>query len=253
MLIDTHAHIYSDNFSDDLNETITRAKEAGIERIYMPNIDSGSVESMMAVEREFPDYCFSMMGLHPCSVNESYREELKIVEDWLTSRPFKAVGEIGTDLYWDKTYQKEQEFAFNYQVDLALEHRLPIVIHCRESIDLTIDLVSKKQNGTLRGIFHCFTGNFAQAKKIIDLGFLLGIGGVITFKNSGLDQIIENVDLNHLVLETDSPYLAPTPNRGKRNEPSFIVQVAKKLADVYNVNASDIANITGKNALKLFE
>ena len=253
MLIDTHAHIYSDNFSDDLNETITRAKEAGIERIYMPNIDSGSVESMLAVEKQFPDYCFAMMGLHPCSVNESYREELKVVEDWLARRPFKAVGEIGTDLYWDKTYQKEQEIAFNYQVDLALEHSLPVVIHCRESIDLTIDLVSKKQNGTLRGIFHCFTGGWDQAQKIIDLGFYLGIGGVITFKNSGLDKVIEKIDPNHLVLETDSPYLAPTPYRGKRNEPSFIAQVVKKLADLYAVNASDIAIITGQNALKLFE
>ncbi len=253
MLIDTHAHIYSYHFNDDLNEVITRSKNSGIEKIYMPNIDSESVESMMAVEEAYPNYCFAMMGLHPCSVKENYREELKVVEDWLSKRSFKAVGEIGTDLYWDKTHIKEQEIAFNYQVDLALEHQLPIAIHCRESIDLTIDLVRKKQNGSLRGVFHCFTGDNEQAQKIIDLGFYLGIGGVLTFKNSGLDKTIVNIDPKHLLLETDSPYLAPTPHRGKRNEPSFVANVNKKLSEILSTSETDIANITGQNALNLFE
>jgi len=252
MLIDTHAHIYSDHFDDDLNEVITRSKKEGIERIYMPNIDSGSVEAMLRVEREFPDYCFAMMGLHPCSVKDNYLEELKVVEEWLQKRPFSAVGEIGTDLYWDKSHLKEQEFAFNYQVDLAQEHGLPIVIHCRDSIDLTIELVKKKQNGSLRGVFHCFTGSTDQARQIIDLGFYLGIGGVLTFKNGGVDQIVKNIDPGHLVLETDSPYLAPAPNRGKRNEPAYVSLVLKKLAGLYDKNEKDISDITGANALKLF-
>ena len=218
----------------------------------MPNIDSDSVESMLEVEKKYEGYCFSMMGLHPCSVKENFEDELKVVENWLQKRSFTAVGEMGTDLYWDKSFIQEQKKAFNFQVDLALEHDLPIVIHCRESIDLTIDLVKKKQNGQLRGVFHCFTGNLEQAKEIIDLGFFLGIGGVITFKNSGLDKVVKELKLEHLVLETDSPYLSPVPNRGKRNEPSNLKLIADKLSEVLNLERSEVERVTCENALKLY-
>ncbi len=252
MLIDTHAHIFSDHFENDLDEVIARSKEAGIKKLFMPNIDSESVESMIALEERFPGYCYSMIGLHPCSVKGNHHDELKVVEKWLERRKFSAIGEMGTDLYWDKTYIKEQKNAFNYQVDLALEHDLPIVIHCRESIDLTIDLVKNKQNGSLSGIFHCFTGDIEQARKIIDLGFYLGIGGVLTFKNSGLDKVIKDIDLQYLVLETDSPYLAPTPKRGKRNEPSYLKFILRRLADLYEVSEDSVEKITGENALNLY-
>jgi len=252
MLIDTHAHIFSYHFEDDLDEIIDRCKKEGIKKIFMPNIDSGSVESMIAVENKYKGYCESMMGLHPCSVKENYLDELKIVEKWLKKRKFSAIGEMGTDLYWDKAFIKEQEKAFDYQVGLALEHDLPVVIHCRESIDLTIDLVKEKQNGRLSGVFHCFTGDAVQAERIVDLGFYLGIGGVVTFKNGGLDHVIKDISLDHLVLETDSPYLSPTPMRGKRNEPSYLRYIADKLAEVKSVDRKTVQEITGRNALKLY-
>ena len=252
MLVDTHAHLYLNQFDEDRDEMIQRAKEKGIEKFYLPNIDSSTIEVMLAMEEQYPNECFAMMGLHPCSVKDNYKEELAIIEKWLKKRKFVAVGEIGTDLYWDKTFIEEQKDAFQIQCEWAKELGIPIVIHCRESMDLTIDLVRKAQDGRLKGIFHCFGGSVEQANQIIDLGFYMGIGGVLTFKKSGLDQTIKEVALEHLVLETDSPYLAPTPFRGKRNESAYISHIATKLSEVKGVDLEEIAVVTTANAKKIF-
>lgn len=253
MLIDTHAHIYSEQFANDIDEVIGRSRQAGLTKIFMPNVDSESIEAMLAVEEKFKGYCFSMMGLHPCSVKEDFEKELEIVETWLSRRRFSAVGEIGTDLYWDKTYFDQQKAAFNFQMDLAIQHRLPVVIHCRESIDETLELVERKQNSELRGVFHCFTGSVEQAERVTDLGFYLGIGGVATFKNGGLTEVIQKVDLHSILLETDSPYLAPVPYRGKRNEPAYVKQVADRIAEIKGIGLQEVAERTTANALKLYE
>ena len=252
MFIDTHAHIFSDNFEEDLDEVIQRSKEAGIGKIFMPNIDSASIEAMLELENKYSGFCHSMIGLHPCHVKEDYKKELKIIESWLEKRNFSAMGEMGTDLYWDKTFFEEQKKAFNFQAGLAKENGLPIVIHCRDSIDETIDLVDKLQDGNLTGVFHCFTGDTSQARKITDLGFLIGLGGVATFKNGGLDDMIKDVSLDSIVLETDSPYLAPTPHRGKRNEPAFMIKVAEKIASLKEVALTEVENVTTNNALRLY-
>lgn len=252
-LVETHAHIYSSKFKEDIDAVIERARESGVEKIYMPNIDSTSIDSMLELEHRYPNFCTPMMGLHPCSVKKDFEKELYIIEDWLSKRDFVAVGEMGTDLYWDKTCFEEQKEAFNIQCDLAINYDIPIIIHCRDSMDETIELVAKKKSEKLRGIFHCFTGNIDQANQIIDLGFWLGIGGVATFKNGGLEPVLEKVDLEHLVLETDSPYLAPVPHRGKRNEPSFLELVAEKVANEKNLLTEEVAKSTAKNAYKLFK
>jgi len=251
--IDTHTHLYLDKFSEDRDEVIQRALHEGITRMYLPNIDRSSIDDMIALEKDYPANCFAMMGLHPCSVGPDYQEQLAIVEEWLGRRPFKAVGEIGMDLYWDKTYRSEQEDAFRIQTKWAMEGGLPIVIHSRETIDILIDLMREIADDRLYGIFHCFTGTAAQAEAIIDLGFVLGIGGVATFKNAGLDKTLVDVPLEKLVLETDSPYLAPTPFRGKRNESSYLIKVAEKLASIYGVGLDEIARITTDNARMVFE
>lgn len=251
-MIDTHAHIYDEKFKDDINEVIDRAIEAGIEKIYLPNIDSTTIDDMLELELKYPDYCIPMMGLHPCSVNKNFQKELYIVEDWFSKREFVAVGEIGTDLYWDKSFFEQQKEAFNIQSEIAIKNNIPIVIHCRESIPETIELVSNIKSDKLRGIFHCFSGNLEQANEIIDLGFYLGLGGVATFKNGGLEEVITNVDFDKIVLETDSPYLAPVPNRGKRNEPSYAVEVAKKIASIKNISIEEVGETTSINALKIF-
>ena len=251
-LIDTHAHIYDEKFKGEINEIIDRAKEAGIEKIYMPNIDSTTIDDMLELEHKFPDYCVPMMGLHPCSVNKSFEKELYIVEDWFSKRDFVAVGEIGTDLYWDKSFFNEQKEAFKIQSELAIKKDIPIIIHCRESIPETIELVSSLKNNNYRGIFHCFSGNLEQANQITEMDFYLGLGGVVTFKNGGLEEVIANADFDKIVLETDSPYLAPVPYRGKRNEPSFVANVAKKIAEVKNINEIEVGEVTSKNALKIF-
>lgn len=253
MIIDTHAHVFSSQFGKDLDNIIEKAKNEGVDKIFMPNIDSRSIESMLQVEEKYKGYCFPMMGLHPCSVKDGFEEELEIVASWLEKRTFSAVGEIGTDLYWDKTFFEQQKEAFNFQVDLAIKHDLPIVIHCRDSIDETIDLVKDKQNGQLKGVFHCFTGDLVQAREIIDLGFYLGIGGVATFKNGGLEEIIKKIDLKHILLETDSPYLAPVPYRGKRNEPAYLKHVCDKISGVKGVSNNLVGEITSANALKLYK
>ena len=251
-LIDSHTHLYAEEFAEDRDAMIQRAVDLGVERFYLPNIDSSSIESMLHLEETYPDRCFAMMGLHPCSVKANYREELSLVKEWLDKRPFCAVGEIGIDLYWDKTFAKEQEEAFLIQVEWAKELGLPIVIHSRESIDLILALLQPVRDDRLRGIFHCFTGNLEQANSIIELGFLMGLGGVLTFKNSGLDRTVADIDLKHFVLETDSPYLAPTPYRGKRNESAYVRLVAEKLSQVKGVSLEEVARVTTDNALQLF-
>ncbi len=251
-LIDSHAHIYLPQFQDDLPEAIDRARQAGVAAVFMPNIDHTSIESMLSVADRYPGYCLPMMGLHPCSVKQDFEQELYRVEEWLQKGDFVAVGEIGTDLYWDKTFWSQQQEALRIQLELALAHELPFVIHCRESIDETIDLV-KPYAGRLRGVFHCFTGTVAQAQQIVAMGFMLGIGGVATFKNGGLEPVLEAIALDNLVLETDSPYLAPVPYRGKRNEPAYIKEVCARVAAVKKVQPHEVARITTANALQLFK
>lgn len=251
-MIDTHAHIYLEQFKDDLPETMSRVAENGVEKILMPNIDSNSIDQMLQVELDYPDVCMSMMGLHPCSVNAEFEKELYLVEEWLGKRPFLAVGEIGTDLYWDKTFYPQQVEAFNIQCELALKHQLPVVIHCRESIDETIELVRPFSEKGLKGVFHCFTGSMDQAKQIVELGFMLGIGGVATFKNGGLDKVLPHIAIEHLLLETDSPYLAPVPHRGKRNEPAYVRLVAERIVSLTGLSFKEVVTATTSNASQLF-
>lgn len=251
--IDTHAHIYAEEFNADRPDMLARCEEQGIARIYMPNVDHTSIDGMMEIEQQDPKRYVATMGLHPCYVKKDFQRELYLVEDWLNKRPFAAIGEIGTDLYWDKTYWEQQQEAFTIQVEWARKFKIPVIIHCRESINETIALVEKLKDEQLTGIFHCFSGNLEQAKKITELGFLLGIGGVVTFKNGGLDKVLPEISLEHLVLETDSPYLAPVPHRGKRNEPAYIPLVAKRLAEVKQCDLEDLQRITTQNAMKLFK
>lgn len=250
--IDTHTHLYAAQFDEDREAMIKRAIAAGVEQFYLPNIDDTSIAPMLQLEQDYPDRCFPMMGLHPCSVNADYQKQLNLVEEWLNKRPFVAVGEIGMDLYWDKTFFEEQKTAFIQQTRWAMERQMPIVIHSREATPILIDLVRELQDGSLKGIFHCFGGSLEEAKAIIDLGFLLGIGGVLTFKKSGLAQTLASIDLKHIVLETDAPYLAPTPFRGKRNESAYLLNVAEKLAEVKNISLSEIGRLTNENAKAIF-
>ncbi|GAB5550987.1 MAG: TatD family hydrolase [Saprospiraceae bacterium] len=250
--IDTHTHLYADQFKEDRDLMIERAIAAGVEQFFLPNIDGSSIEPMLQLEQDYPNRCFPMMGLHPCSVNADYQKELQIVEKWLNKRPFIAVGEIGIDLYWDKTFFEEQKAAFIQQVEWAKERQIPIVIHSRESTAILIELLKELQDGNLRGIFHCFGGSVEEAKAIIDLDFYLGIGGVLTFKKSGLAKTLESIELKHLVLETDSPYLAPSPFRGKRNESAYLLKVAEKLAEIKNISLAEIGTVTSENARAVF-
>jgi TatD DNase family protein len=219
ILTDTHTHLYSEQFNDDIDTVIQNSIDKGITRLFLPNIDSTSIDGMMKLGTDYPNNCFPMMGLHPTSVGANYKEELALVEDWMTKHNFCAIGEIGIDLYWDKTHLKEQQEAFRFQIELAKKHDLPFVIHCRDAFEEIFEILDKLNDDKMRGIFHCFTGTVEQANHVINYGgFKIGIGGVVTFKNSGLDKVVEQLDLAHLVLETDSPSLAPTPFRGKRNE-----------------------------------
>lgn len=253
MLIDTHSHIYLPEFEADRAEMLVRAEKEGVGLVLMPAIDTGSHRVMLDVETQFPEKCLSMMGLHPCSVKENFQEELKIVRENFEKRRFVAVGETGLDFYWDLTFTKEQYQAFQTQIELALQYDIPVVIHSRNSTDECIQVIKQNQKGDLKGVFHCFSGNLEQAKQVIDLGFYLGIGGVVTFKNSGLDKVMKDVDLKHVVLETDAPYLAPVPYRGKRNECSYLKYVAEKLSDIKNVSKEEIEKITTANAKELFK
>jgi TatD DNase family protein len=251
-LIDTHSHIYLPEFEIDRTQMLERAEKEGIRKILMPAIDSSTHGPMLKLEEDNPSVCLSMMGLHPCSVKENYPDELEIVRDYLEKRHFIAVGETGLDFYWDKTFVQQQYLAFHEQIEWALHYDIPVVIHSRSSIDECIKVVAEHQKGKLKGVFHCFSGNLQQATQIIDLGFYMGIGGVVTFKNSGLDKVMETISLDNLVLETDSPYLAPVPFRGKRNEPAYLKYVLEKLAAIKNVSTEAIASITAENAEKLF-
>lgn len=252
MLIDTHCHIYLKEFDEDRVEMIVRSENEGVRLFLMPAIDSSTYQSMMKVEHDFPGKCLPMIGLHPCSVKEGFESELTFVEAKLCEKKFIALGEIGLDFYWDKTFSDEQYKAFQTQIELALHYDLPIVIHSRNSTDECIRVVKQNQKGKLKGVFHCFSGNTEQAKEITDLGFNLGIGGVVTFKNSGLDKVVKEADLKHIVLETDSPYLAPVPFRGKRNECSYLKYVVEKLSDIKGISKEEIAEITTTNANELF-
>lgn len=251
-LVDTHAHIYLEEFEKDRAEILQRAEKEGIEKIFLPAIDSTTHGQMLKLEAGYPGQCTSMMGLHPCYVKENYEAELKIVEDYLAQRSFAAVGEIGLDFYWDKTFTEQQYKAFHRQIEWALHYDIPIAIHSRNATDECIEVVASHQDGRLTGVFHCFSGNADQAKKVADLGFYLGIGGVVTFKNSGLDKAIEDISLDYLVLETDAPYLAPVPFRGKQNEPSYLKYVLDKIATIKHCSMEEVAAVTTANAKKLF-
>ena len=254
MLIDSHCHIYDEKFKDDIDDVIKSAQANGVERIFMPNCDSTTIEAMIKCEDNYPGICLSMMGLHPCYVKANYEDELKIVERWLSDRPFLAIGEIGLDFYWDKTFVKEQEAALRQQIEWALEYKVPIVLHTRDSIDETISIVSEFTSKGLKGVFHCFSGDEKQAKKITEeLDFYLGIGGVVTFKNSKLKEAIKDISLDKIMLETDAPYLAPTPYRGKRNEPVYIRNIAEFLAAEMDISVKEIAEITSRNCDTFFD
>jgi TatD DNase family protein len=248
---DTHAHIYSEEFDADLQDMLARSAEANVGAIYMPNVDHMSIDRMLELESRNPS-CFAMMGLHPCSVKKDFEKELYIVEQWLAKRKFSAVGEMGTDLHWDKTFWEQQQEAFIIQVSWAKKYKLPLVIHCRESVDETIALLQPHAERSLKGIFHCFGGTAEQATKVIEMGFYFGIGGVATFKNGGLDKVLPDLPLDRIVLETDSPYLAPTPHRGKRNEPSYIPLIAAKVAALMKVSAEELQTATSQNVKKIF-
>jgi len=252
ILTDTHTHLYSSQFQEDRNEMMQRAIDAGVSRLFVPSIDSSYTQRMYDLESQFPENVFLMMGLHPTYVKENYLEELAFVETELERRKFFAVGEIGMDLYWDKSFLKEQQHAFQHQIQLAKKHQLGINIHCRDAFDETFEVLESEKATDLYGIFHCFTGDFEQAQRAISLGMKLGIGGVATFKNGKIDQFLHEIDLQHIVLETDSPYLAPAPHRGKRNESSYTLLVAQKLAEIYKVSVEEIAKITTENSKAVF-
>lgn len=252
IITDTHTHLYSEAFDHDRNEMINRAKDNGVTRFFIPAIDSTFTESMLQLEKEFSENVFLMMGLHPTHVKENYKEELNHVEDMLAKRSFYAVGEIGIDLYWDKRTLQIQQDAFRHQIKLAKQYKLPIVIHCREAFDEIFEILEEEKGTDLFGVFHCFTGTLEQANKAISYNMKLGIGGVVTFKNGKIDQFLNQINLKHIVLETDSPYLAPVPYRGKRNESAYINKVLEKLAVLYNREAEDIAAITTQNSIEVF-
>lgn len=252
ILTDTHCHLYSKEFEVDIEEVMQNATIEGVQKFYLPGIDSTAIESMLALEKQFPEKCIPMMGLHPCYVKNNYNEELEIVRGWLTQREFSAIGEIGLDFYWDKTFVIQQYQAFRIQIEWAIEYRRPIVIHTRNAMQETINLVKEYKSKGLSGIFHCFSGSYESAKEIIDAGFYLGIGGVVTYKNAGLAEVLTKIDLKHLVLETDAPYLTPVPFRGKRNESSYLKYVATKIAAIKQVPVEEVASITTANAEKIF-
>ena len=249
---DTHTHLYSEEFEQDRGEMIQRAINAGVSRFFIPAIDSTCTQAMYDLEQDFPENVFLMMGLHPTYVKDNYEAELAHVASELAKRKFYAIGEIGIDLYWDKTHLKEQQIAFRQQIQWAKQYKLPIVIHCREAFDEIFEILEEEKSPELFGIFHCFSGTYEQALQAISYNMLLGIGGVVTFKNGKIDQFLDRIDLRHIVLETDSPYLAPIPFRGKRNESSYVVNVAAKLAAIYNLSVTEIAQITTENSKRVF-
>ena len=251
-IIDTHTHLYLNQFKDDIDKVIQRSIDKGINKFIFPAIDSTHFDDMHDLKNKYPGSIYLMSGLHPVDVKENYKQELEFVVNSLKSHSYVAIGEIGIDLYWDKTYLKQQQDAFEFQIRLAIKNDLPIVIHCREAFDEIFEILDKENCSKLRGVFHCFTGTLEQANRAIDLGFVLGIGGVVTFKNGRIDKFLSQIDLKHIVLETDSPYLAPVPFRGKRNESSYITYVIDKLSEIYGLPIKEIASVTTKNAEKVF-
>lgn len=249
---DTHAHIYSNKYDSDRDDVIRHAQELRVDKIYMPNIDLESIDAMLEAELKYPDVCIPMMGLHPCDVKKDFEKALYVMEDWIDKREFAGIGETGLDLYWDKTFFEQQKEALRIQSQWAKQKRWPIILHCRESMDETIAIMQEEKSEDLRGIFHCFSGNLEQAKQIIELGFLLGIGGVATFKNGGLDKVIPELGLEHLVLETDGPYLAPVPHRGKRNSPEYIPLIAQRIAELADVPLEVVSEVTQNNSQRIF-
>lgn len=252
MITDTHTHLYSSQFKEDQSAMIQRAKDAGVSRFFIPAIDSSYTESMMKLEKNFPKDVFLMMGLHPTSVKENYLEELAHVKEWIDKKKFFAIGEIGIDLYWDKSFLAQQQEAFRTQIKWAKEKNLPIVIHCRDAFDEIFEILEQEKGGSLRGIFHCFTGTKEQAEKAINYNMKLGIGGVATFKNGKIDKFLNEINLKHIVLETDAPYLAPTPFRGKRNESAYITNIIDKLVEIYKVPFEEIVATTTQNSKAVF-
>ena len=251
-IIDTHTHLYLKQFKEDIDSVINRSKDIGINKFIFPAIDSTHFDDMHDLKNKYPGSIYLMSGLHPTDVKENFKQELEFVVNSLKSHSYVAIGEIGIDLYWDKTFLKQQQEAFSFQIRLAIKYDLPIVIHCREAFNEIFEILDKENCSKLRGVFHCFTGTLEQAKRAIDLGFVLGVGGVVTFKNGGIDKFLNQIDLKHIVLETDSPYLAPVPYRGKRNESSYIIHVVDKLSEIYGLSKEEIASVTTKNAEKVF-
>jgi TatD DNase family protein len=252
VLTDTHTHLYLDEYKEDVHQVISKAIQNNVEYFLMPNIDSSTIKRMNSLCNEYPGKIFPMIGLHPTSVKENYLDELTIIKKELKKRKYYAIGEIGIDLYWDKTFSKEQEYALRYQMTLGKEFNLPIVIHTRSSFDEAIEVLKDEYDEKSKGIFHCFGGTYEQAMDIIEMNFFLGIGGVVTFKNSGLDKVIEHIDLEHILLETDAPYLTPSPYRGMRNESSYLPLIAHKIAELKRVTIEEVAEVTTRNARKLF-
>ena len=251
-IIDTHTHLYLNQFREDIDDVIAQAKENGVKKFIFPAIDSSHFERMHNLKKKYPNDIFLMSGLHPTDVKENYKDELDFVVNTLKTNNYVAIGEIGIDLYWEKSFLKQQQDAFKFQIRLAIKHDLPIVIHCREAFNEIFEILDKENCDKLRGVFHCFSGTFEEAQRAINLGFVLGIGGVVTFKNGGIDKFLHKIDLKNIVLETDSPYLAPVPFRGKRNESSYIIYVLEKLSEIYGISKEKIAEITSKNAEKVF-
>lgn len=251
-LIDTHIHLYAEEYEGRQEELISEAVQAGVRQFLMPNIDRTSLEGMHLLADKYPGVCFAMMGLHPCYVKENFEEELAVVSQLLQKGTYKAVGEIGMDKYWDLTFIPQQEAALREQLKLASQYNLPVSLHTRNATRETIDIIKSSGLNNLRGVFHCFGGNAEEAAEVTEMGFYLGIGGVVTFKNSGLDKIVSNVSIDKIVLETDGPYLAPAPHRGKINDPAMLALVAKKLSEVYNISMEEVAELTSANARKIF-
>jgi TatD DNase family protein len=251
-IIDTHTHLYLNQFKDDVDLVIERAKNAGIDKFIFPAIDSSHFKDMHELRNRYPENIYLMSGLHPVSVKDNYKEELNLVLKSLETHNYVGIGEIGIDLYWDKTFLKQQQEAFEFQIRLAISNNLPIVIHCRDGFDEIFEILNAEKCSKMRGIFHCFTGTLVQANRAINLGFNLGIGGVVTFKNGGIDKFLNKIDIKNIVLETDAPYLSPVPHRGKRNESFYVTYILKKISELYGLNEQEIAKITSKNALEIF-
>ena len=252
-LIDTHTHLYVREFKEDIDSVVERAINEGVEKFYLPAIDSSENDALLELEKKFPGKMYAMAGLHPCSVKENYKEELAAIEQQLSQREFAAIGETGLDFYWDTTFTKQQYESLHTQAEWAIQYKLPLVLHTRNAIQETIDVIKEYKETGLTGIFHCFSGTLSNAKEIIDSGFLLGIGGVVTFKNSGLAEVIKDIDLKYLVLETDAPYLTPSPYRGKRNESGYLKYIVQKIAETKDLTVEEVAAQTTKNANEIFD